>query len=206
MHAIITRIWESEELPDEWSIGVICPLHKKGNIMDCGNYRGISLLQTAYKVLAKLLSMRLDPYYDNFLHDFQCGFRKQKSTIDQLHNVRQIIQKSYGKNVETFHLFVDFRAAYDSVDREGLWTIMSEGSSPYKLIRLLKATLTNVRCCVKVQGSLSAEFEAKTGLRQGDELSTKLFNIALEGICRNAKVEMKGTIFNKSSQFWDLLI
>jgi len=77
---------------------------------------------------------------------------------------------------------------------------MSEGGFPYKLIRLLKATLANVRCCVKVQGSLSAEFEAKTGLRQGDELSTKLFNIALEGICRRAKVEMKGTIFKKSSQ------
>jgi Reverse transcriptase (RNA-dependent DNA polymerase) len=200
LHAIISRIWECESLPDDWRLGVICPLHKKGCIMECGNYRGITLLQTAYKILAKLLSWRLDPFYDNFLHDFQSGFRKQKSTIDQIHNVRQIIQKSYGKNVETFHLFVDFRAAYDSVDREGLWMIMSEGGFPNKLIRLLKATLTDVRCCVKVQGSLSAEFEAKTGLRQGDELSTKLFNIALEGICRRAKVEMQGTIFKKSSQ------
>jgi exonuclease III/ribosomal protein S28E/S33 len=200
LHAIIAQTWENEKLPEEWLLGVICPLHKKGDILDCGNYRGISLLQTAYKALAKLLSMRVEPYYENYLHEFQSGFRKQKSTIDQIHNVRQIIQKSYGKNVETFHLFVDFRAAYDSVDREGLWRIMSEGGFPNKLIRLLKATLTNVRCCVKVQGSLSSEFEAMTGLRQGDELSTKLFNIALEGVCRRAKVEMQGTIFKKSSQ------
>lgn len=77
---------------------------------------------------------------------------------------------------------------------------MAESHFPHKLIRLLKATLANVKCCVKVQDSTSGMFECKVGLRQGDELSTKLFNIALEGVFRKANLELSGTIFTKSIQ------
>jgi Reverse transcriptase (RNA-dependent DNA polymerase) len=103
-------------------------------------------------------------------------------------------------NTETLHLFIDFKAAYDTINREDLWAIMVQFGFPYQLIRLLKSTLDHVTCCVKVQGSLSGSFESSVGLRQGDGLSTKLFNIALEGVIRISKVETSGTIFNKSVQ------
>jgi hypothetical protein len=200
LHALIVRVWSDEVLPKEWMIGVICPIHKKGCKMTCSNYRGISLLPSVYKILSKVLSTRLEPYTERFLSEYQAGFRRQRSTADQLFSIRQIVQKSYEMNVETHHLFIDFRAAYDSVDREGLWNIMAEFQFPHKLIRLLKATLASVMCCVKVQGATSNVFECKIGLRQGDELSTKLFNIALEGIIRRAGIERTGTIFTKSTQ------
>ena len=77
---------------------------------------------------------------------------------------------------------------------------MVQNGFPFKLIRLLKATLDGVKCCVKVQNFLSEYFESKVGLRQGDELSTKLFNIALEGVVRRSGIETSGSIFNKSVQ------
>jgi sorting nexin-29 len=200
LHQLIVRVWSEERLPDEWMVGVICPIHKKGCKMTCNNYRGISLLPSAYKVLSKILSSRLEPFTEDFLSEYQAGFRRQRSTSDQLFSIRQIVQKSYEMNVETLHLFVDFRAAYDSIDREGLWNIMAESQFPHKLIRLLKATLARVMCCVKVQDTTSSLFECRIGLRQGDELSTKLFNIALEGVFRRAKLELNGTIFTKSIQ------
>ena len=170
LHQLIVRVWTEEKLPDEWMIGVICPIHKKGCKMTCTNYRGISLLPSAYRVLSKILSWRLEPHTEAFLSEYQAGFRRQRSTSDQMFSIRQIVQKSYEMNVETLHLFIDFRAAYDSIDREGLWNIMAESHFPHKLIRLLKATLTKVMCSVKVQGSTSGMFECKIGLRQGDEL------------------------------------
>ena len=200
LHQLIVQVWTEEKLPDEWMVGVICPIHKKGCKMTCTNYRGISLLPSVYKVLSKILSSRLEPHTEAFLSDYQAGFRRQRSTSDQLFSIRQIVQKSYEMNVETNHLFIDFKAAYDSIDREGLWSIMAESHFPHKLIRLLKATLAKVMCCVKVQGTTSGMFECKIGLRQGDELSTKLFNIALEGVFRRAKLELNGTIFTKSIQ------
>lgn len=61
---------------------------------------------------------------------------------------------------------------------------MAEFRFPHKLIRLLRATLTGVVNCVKVEGSLSRPFDSKIELRQDDGLSTMLFNIALESIVR----------------------
>jgi hypothetical protein len=137
---------------------------------------------------------------EDFLQHYQAGFRRGMGTTDQIFCLRQIAQKSKDMNTETLHLFIDFKSAYDTVNREELWHIMVQNGFPFKLIRLLKATLDEVKCCVKVQNSLSEYFESKVGLRQGDELSTKLFNIALEGVVRRSGTETSGSIFNKSVQ------
>ena len=52
----------------------ICPIHKKGDKMDCQNYRGVSLLSVIYKVFAKILAKRLSPYTEQIIGDYQCGF------------------------------------------------------------------------------------------------------------------------------------
>ena len=77
---------------------------------------------------------------------------------------------------------------------------MVELNFPTKLIRLTKATLSTVLCCVKIQNSCSEYFETRQGLRQGDVLSQLLFNVVLEIIVRRAKLQTNGTIFNKLTQ------
>lgn len=57
-------------------------------------------------------------------------------------------------------------------------------------------------CCVKVQSDTSGMYERKTGLRQGDELLTKFFNISLDGVFRRAKLKLEGIIFTKSTQLF----
>jgi hypothetical protein len=77
---------------------------------------------------------------------------------------------------------------------------MSEFNFPTKFIRLTKATLTTVTCCVKIQNDCSESFETRQGLKQGDVLSTLLFNVVLEVIVRRANLQTTGTIFNKETQ------
>jgi hypothetical protein len=77
---------------------------------------------------------------------------------------------------------------------------MSELNFPTKLIRLTKARLTIVTCCVKIQNDCSESFETRRGLRQGDVLSTLLFNVVLEVIVRRANLQTTGTIFNIETQ------
>jgi hypothetical protein len=69
-------------LPDQWKESIIVPIHKKGDKTDCNNYRGISLLSTAYKILSNILLPRLGPYIDEIIGDHQCGFRRDRRTTD----------------------------------------------------------------------------------------------------------------------------
>jgi hypothetical protein len=77
---------------------------------------------------------------------------------------------------------------------------MSELIFPTKLIRLTKATLTIVMCCVKIQNECSESFENRQGLRQGDVFSTMFFNVVLEVYVRRANLQTAGTIYNKETQ------
>jgi hypothetical protein len=98
------------------------------------------------------------------------------------------------------HLFIDFKAAYDTIIRNEVYVGMSELNFPTKLLRLTKASLTIVTCGVKIQNDCSESFETRQGLRQGDVLSTLLFNVVLEVIVRRANLQTTGTINNKETQ------
>ncbi|KRF97428.1 uncharacterized protein Dwil_GK26988, partial [Drosophila willistoni] len=201
LHRLIGTIWETEQLPEEWKEGVICPIYKKGDKLDCENFRAITILNAAYKVLSQIIFRRLSPVVNEFVGSYQAGFVDGRSTTDQIFTVRQILQKCREYQVPTHHLFIDFKAAYDSIDRVELWKIMDENSFPGKLTRLIRATMEGVQNCVKVSGEHSSSFGSHRGLRQGDGLSCLLFNIALEGVMRRAGLNSRGTIFTRSSQF-----
>ena len=200
VHRVVVWIWETEQLPDEWKDGVICPIYKKGDKLDCENYRAITITNAAYKILSQILFRRLSPLVNRFVGSYQAGFTDGRSTTDQIFTVRQILQKCREYQIPTHHLFIDFKAAYDSIDRVQLWQIMHEYSFPSKLIKLIQATMNGVRSSVRISGVLSEPFECRVGLRQGDGLSCLLFNIALEGVIRRAGLNMRGTIFTKSGQ------
>ncbi|CAK1591299.1 unnamed protein product [Parnassius mnemosyne] len=199
-HHLVLQIWNNEKMADDWNTSVICPLHKKGDILDCNNYRGISLLNTGYKVFANMLFNKLKPYVESSLGEYQCGFRPNRSTVDQIFSLRQILEKTFEYNVNTHHLFVDFKAAYDNVHRSFLYQAMMEIGIPTKLVRLTEMTLRNSQSVDRVQTNVSEPFRTNDGLRQGDALSCLLFNIALDKCIRDSKIETKGTIYHKSVQ------
>jgi len=136
IHELITSIWKKEKLSEEWKESIIVPIHKKGDKTDCNNYRGISLWPTTYKILSIMLS-RLTPYAKEIIGGHQCGFQRNRSTIDHIFCIRQILEKKWEYN-EVHQLFIDFKKAYDSVRREVLYKIPNECGTPRKLVRLKK--------------------------------------------------------------------
>jgi len=123
-HKLITSILKKEKLPEEWKESIIVPIHTKGDKTDCNNYRGISLLPTTYKILSSILLSRLIPYAKEIIGDHQCGFRRNRSTIDHIFCIRQIREKNWECNEEVYKRFIDFKKAYDSVRREVLYNIL----------------------------------------------------------------------------------
>jgi hypothetical protein len=111
-----------------------------------------------------------------------------------------ILQKACEYNVDIHQLHIDYEQAYNSINRAHLVEVMKEFGIPKKLVRFFKMTLENTRNKVKIQGKLSPNFEMVVGLRQGDSLSTLLFNLCMEKIIRNVKTNLGGAIFNRTRQ------
>jgi len=105
---MICKIWGDENMPDDWKIGLIVPLFKKGDKTKCENYRGITLLNVTYKILLSVVLERLTEYSEEILVEYQCGFRPQRRTTDQLFVVRQILEKFYAHDIDLHFLFIDF--------------------------------------------------------------------------------------------------
>jgi hypothetical protein len=80
--------------------------------------------------------------------------------------------------VAVHQLFVDFKKAYDSLRREDLYNIVIELDIPLKLVRLIKMCVNETCSRVWVGKHLSDRFPIKNGLKQGDALSSLLFNFA----------------------------
>lgn len=200
IHDLIVKVWSKEELPKEWKIGLICPIYKKGDKLECSNYRGITLLDTSYKVLSNILYERMLPHAERILGDYQCGFRPGRSTIDQIFTIRQLLEKSWEHNANVHQLFIDFKQAYDSVDRNALYAILHEFQIPRKLIAMMKCTLEGTKGRVVIGDWLSDMFDIEAGLKQGDGLSGVAFNIVLEWVVRQIGGNWKGTLLNTSRQ------
>ena len=112
-------------LPEQWKESIIVPIYKKGGKTNCSNYRGISLLLTSYKILSNIILGRLTPYVDYIIGDHKCGFRRNRSTIDQIFCIRQILEKKWEYDGTIHQLFIDFKKAYDSVKRDVLYNILT---------------------------------------------------------------------------------
>jgi sorting nexin-29 len=116
------------------------------------------------------------------------------------------MEKTVEYQIGIHHLFIDFKSAYDSIDREKLLCAMMEFGIPSKLIRLVKATMTNMQCSVQIQSHLSEPISTTRGVRQGDALACLLFNIALEKAIRDSGIQIRGTIFYKMVQILVMLM
>lgn len=194
---VIKTIWKTETIPEEWKTAIVCPIFKKGNPTKTENYRGISLLDTCYKILTTLILERINPYVEEIVGSYQCGFRRGKSTTDHVFALRQIMSKYYEFGKDLHLVFVDYKQAYDSVDREELWKALVILGIPKKYVNLIKACYEKTLCRVRYLQGISDPFEVKSGLKQGDALSPALFNLALEKIIRDTNDDRRMEISNE---------
>ena len=89
---IVVRIWRGGEVPQQWKYAIIMVLHKKKDRTECGNYRGISLVAHAGKVLLNIIARRLSGYCERvgILRQEQSGFRPNCSTTDVMFVIRRL--------------------------------------------------------------------------------------------------------------------
>jgi hypothetical protein len=107
--------------------------------------------------------------------------------------------EKHNKNGLDLHMiFIDFKQAFDSVNRERMFGAMDRIGIPKKLIRLIRMTMCPTKARVNIGIQISAHFEFNKGVKQGDGLSTTPFILALHNA--GQETDQRGTIYTKSSQ------
>ena len=120
---------------------------KKGDNARLKNYRPISLLSHVYKLFSRVITNRLARRFDDFQPPEQAGFRKGYSTVDHIHTLRQVIQKTEEYNLPLCLAFVDYEKAFDSIETWAVLPSLQRCQIDYRYIEVLK-------CLYKIADSL----------------------------------------------------
>ena len=151
------------------------------------NWRGP--VAPASKVMLKILQARLQQYMNHELPDVQVGFRKGRGTRDQIANICWIIETKREFQKYIPFCFIDYAKAFDCVDHNKLWKILKEMGIPDHLTCLLRNLNTGQEATVRTGHGTTDLFKIGKGVHQGCILSPCLFNLYVEYIMRNARLE-----------------
>jgi hypothetical protein len=194
IHQICQKVWRTGQWPDDWMESVVMPLHKKGSTRKCENFRTISLISHASKILLDIINKRLAGYVDWQIPEEQAGFVSGRGTREQILNIRLIIEKCREFNTPAVLCFIDYSKAFDCVGWENLLQTLGEWGVPDHLIILIQNLYLDGKSRVRIDDMLSEAFHTERGVRQGCILSPKLFNIYGECIMRKALEGWEGGI------------
>ena len=144
---------------------------------ECGNYRGISQVAHAGKILLKIIARRFSEYCERvgMLPEEQSGFRPNSSTTDMMFVARRLQDLARKRRTPLYACFIDLTKANDYVDRTPLWAVLARFGVLQNMSFIGKFH-DGMRTCVRLDGGVrSGWFAVEQGLRQGCVLAPLLF-------------------------------
>lgn len=180
------------------SVSKIILLYKKGNASELKNWRPISLTNTDYKVLTKILNSRLCSIAIDLISPNQFGFIPGRQIWDNIHHVNNLLQSRF-TTTNGYALFLDMEKAYDRINWSYLYAALSRFGAPSIFITWLKLLYHNLKSFIIINSGQTKEFPVLQGLRQGDPMSPILFNFAIDFLLRAISNQISGIRLSSGS-------
>lgn len=172
--------------PEQWSILDMIPVPKHGDLGDTNNYRGISLSSIVAKTYNRMIMNRIRPAIDKELRVNQNGFRSGRTTTAHILALRRLIEGIKKKNLPAIMTFIDFKKAFDSVNRSIMFKILYAYGIPDELVNAISDMYRGTKAKVVSPDGITDYFELHAGVLQGDTLAPYLFVIVLDYVLRKA--------------------
>jgi len=181
---LANKIYETGVIPRQMKESVFIPLPKKGNLLECGNYRLISLMSHVTKIILRVIMRRVRNKLLPEISEEQFGFKKDYGTRDAIFVLRILGERSIEMQNDVHIAFVDYKKAFDCVRHEILMNDLKMIGIDEKDLRLLNNLYKEQIAAISINGNLSKWTQINRGVRQGCVLSPDLFSLYAENIIR----------------------
>ena len=198
--SLLNKIFSEHIYPSNWTVNFLKPIFKKGDTDDTDNFRGLAIGSAFAKLFSQILLKRLTTYISekDLLSPNQGGFLKGKSTSDHIFLMQTIIEKVVKKGKQKlFAAFIDFKKAYDTVDRNLLLNRLKALGINGLFLRNIASMYRTTKYSIKLCHGHLAPIDSNLGLKQGCPLSPMLFNLYIDDISEMFKkqcdpIELQG--------------
>ncbi len=186
LHKLFNQILSQQTFPTSWNYNTLTPLHKKGDLHDPKNYRGIALSSTLSKLFCTVLHNRLTKHIDinSLIPPNQIGYKKGARTADHVLTLKSLVDKYVNKIVKAklYTCFVDFKKAFDTISRNALFFKLLKIGIGGNFLKTLQCMYKQVYFQIKLPNGLTETISSSTGVKQGCVLSPTLFNLFLSDL------------------------
>ena len=172
------------KIPPDFFDAFLIALHKKGDVEDTNNYRGISLMSHVAKLFHLVLMKRVREALDKWISPTQNAYRPSRSCHHHTVAATALHQAALNHPGYPLHmLFIDFSKAFDSVDRVAIERILKWWNIPDNLVKVLMRMLTEHKLFIRHEGQVSeSPVQPTFGILQGDTIAPLIFCLVMDYI------------------------
>ena len=176
---LMTRIWSFVcDLPAIYRIGTLLPIPKKAGGATVLSFRPICLLTTLYKLYEVIILQKVRNRIKEFVSWTQSGFLRGRSCGNNLWILRHVIERAIEFNTPVYCVFVDYKGAFNALNRTSLGRVLGLFLSP-SMVRRVMSLYFDAKANVRIKNIIGPEFDLLRGVRQGCPASPSFFTAAL---------------------------
>lgn len=202
---LFNQVWSIGRLPSVWKHGIIIPVLKPAkNKHDATSYRPIALTSNLCKIMERMIVSRMNYILERkgIISRHQSGFRKGRSTIDAALCLETDIRKAQVNKEVVVGIFFDIEKAYDMIWKEGLLIKLEQIGIVGRMFNWIKDFLLNRTVQVRVGSSYSRIYKIDNGTPQGSVCSPLLFNIMINDVFQNVKIDIGRSLYADDGAIW----
>ncbi|KAL0012167.1 hypothetical protein SO802_007275 [Lithocarpus litseifolius] len=178
----VRKIFAAKEIPEELNRTSITLIPKIPGLETLSNYHPISLCNTMYKVVSKILVARLRPLLGKLISPYQSAFVPGRKGTDNAIIVQELVHTISRKKGRSgfMAIKIDLEKAYDKLEWSFIRDMLIRVNLPQNLIKLMMSCVSTVSTSIVVNGGALDQILPSRGLRQGDPLSPYIFILCMD--------------------------